>query len=495
MNIRDYEKSVSPCRVLQFGEGNFLRAFADYVFSVADRQGAFRTTVTVIKPIRSGSIDAFLSQRCNYTVVERGPEDGPEGGRAYPITAIRRIVDPYENFEEYFALADLPEVRFVVSNTTEAGIVYDPEDRTDQGIADSFPGKVVQLLYRRFTTFQGDPSKGLIFLPCELIDNNGSQLRQVIHRIIERDRMAEAFRRWVDEACIFCNTLVDRIVVGRPADPGPYFTRLGYIDELLTVCEPFLLWVISSGKDVSMELPIDRIGLDVVFTKDITPYRERKVRILNGTHTAITPAALSMGYQVVHEAVADPVVAGFIDRLLREEILDTIPLPRPTMEHYAMSVIERFSNPGLNHRLASISLNTVAKWRARLLPSLIDSLAIKDTLPKGIVFTFAAMTVFYLHGGACRDMFFEAPAGSPDAFQDVPEVAAFFVRAANRHASDEAYSLHDLVTEFCAEESFWGQDLSMLEGFVGMVVGDIQRILALGMKQAMKGVYDDHPTF
>ncbi|MHB8961952.1 MAG: tagaturonate reductase [Saccharofermentanales bacterium] len=495
MDIQTSVKSDSPCRVVQFGEGNFLRAFADYIFYEADRSGLFRNTVTIVKPIRQGSVEDFRTQNCNYTVIESGSVNGTESGKSFLVNNISAVIDPYEDFAGFMALADHPDVRFIVSNTTEAGIVYDPGDRMERGLAESFPGKAVQFLYRRFTTFNGDPDKGLIFLPCELIDNNGEKLKAIIEKFIDRDSLGTAFRNWVADSCIFCSTLVDRIVVGRPIDPVKYYEAIGYTDRLLTVCEPFLLWVISSDKDIRNELPIDRLGLDIIFTDDLTPYRERKVRILNGVHTSITPAALAMGYEYVHEAVSDPVLSGFITGLLHQEILISIHLPRPVLESYSASVLERFSNPGLNHRLSSISLNTVSKWRSRVLPSLMDYIALKQALPNGLVFTFAAMTVFYINGSACRELFFDAPSAQTATISDVAPVSAFFAAAAARRSSGDTYTFHNFITDFASDPAFWGQDLSGIRGFVDKAEEYAIRIIEAGTRKAMEGIYGDHQNF
>lgn len=486
MNFKEHVKSDSPCRIIQFGEGNFLRAFADHLFCLADRSGSFKTTVRIIKPIPQGSVAAFEAQNCIYNVSEQGPSDTPATSPITLIDNIDGIVDPYEDFGRYLETADLPDLRFVVSNTTEAGITYLQEVISSDHIASSFPAKVVQLLFRRFKTFGGDPSKGLIFLPCELIDNNGSNLREIVLRHIEEGDYDSEFSKWVTGSCEFCNTLVDRIVIGRPSDPSAYYDVLGYSDELLTVCEPFLLWVIASEKNIGSELKIGEQGKDVVFTDDIRPYRERKVRILNGVHTCITPASLLAGYQYVHEAVNDDLIKRYIAGLINSEIVPSIRLSHEDLIIYADSVLERFRNPSLNHRLVSISLNTVSKWTARVLPSLTDRIKTEHQLPERIVFSFAAMFVFYVNGSTCRDRFFNASAFPDIGISDTEEVRDFFSSAAERKYSDASYDLQDLLTDFCSNTSFWGTDLLEIKGFVEMSMKFAGKIISYGTYSVLK---------
>ncbi len=495
MKIEQVPKSSSPCRVLQFGEGNFLRAFADYIFWKADRSGVYPNTIKIVKPIRRGSLDRFRSQNMNYTVLERGTGSEPGKGTPYVIDSVTDVIDPYADFGSFLALAEEPELRWVISNTTEAGIAYMPEDRLDDGIAESFPGKVVQLLHRRFQVFSGDPSKGLVFLPCELIDQNGDALKEIVLKLIRRDFPGSGLLSWVETSCRFCNTLVDRIVVGSPSDPADYFAFLGYEDHLLDICEPFLLWVIGSGAGLQEELPLARTGLNIVFTDDLKYYRERKVRILNGIHTAITPLSLMMGYSFVHEAVGDPLISRYIARLLDLEILPGLSLPASELIPYAGSVLDRFANPALRHRLASISLNSVSKWRTRILPSVLDAVRAGRPLPRGLSFSFTALAAYYLGNGPSRGLLIHEPDIPPADITDTEDVRAFFSRQAGGGPQRAEESIAAWVSRYSEMESFWGMSLKAIPGFEERVAADLEAISSKGMRVALEGVCHDldHP--
>ena len=304
-----------PVRVLQFGEGNFLRAFVDYMIDIANEKVDFNGNVVLVKPISFGNLDAFHQQDCRYTVLLRGLVDGKPVEMSRAITSVSDAVDAYGEYEKYAAYARLDTLRFIVSNTTEAGIVLDESDRFDLCPPNSYPGKLCKFLYERAEAFGYAADKGLIILPVELIDDNGIALKRCVKTLARLWKLGERFETWLDEACVFTSTLVDRIVTGYPRDEAEaIWQKLGYEDRLLVTGEPFALWVIESEKDISGELPLPDCGLPVIFTDNQKPYKQRKVRILNGAHTSFVPAAFLCGYDYVLDAMNDPMILTFMQK-------------------------------------------------------------------------------------------------------------------------------------------------------------------------------------
>ena len=470
----------------QFGEGNFLRAFAEQMIDIANEKNVFDGGVAVIKPIAGGSLEAFERQDAMYTVILRGIVDGQRIVESRQINAISQIIDPFTDYAAYLELARSETLRFVISNTTEAGIVYDETDKFDQHPAATFPGKLTQFLYERYRHFGGDVSRGLILLPVELIDQNGDNLRACVLKFAKLWELPEEFSKWLDEACIFCNCLVDRIVSGYPVEEaGSLETELlGYKDELMVVGEPFGLWVIASDRhaQVQEEFPLHAAGMPVVFTDDARPYRERKVRILNGAHTSSILAAYLMGFDTVDAVMANPTTRNFIERTLYGEIAPTVQLPADEVRKFAESVVERFENPFLNHKLLSISLNSVAKWKARVLPSLKDSFAATGTLPPCLSFSLAALIAFYRsdkRGEGC--LIGKRANGDTYEIRDDAYVLDFFAENANSQASE-------LAEAVLGNTAFWGEDLRKLDGLTELVTSYLITIEQQGMETALKSV-------
>ena len=395
-------KSIQrPIRVLQFGEGNFLRAFVDEMIDVANEKGSLNAGIVIVKPIPMGTLEAFHRQDCRYTVVLRGLQDGVPVEKERLITSVQDAVDAYGEYEKYAACARLESLRFIVSNTTEAGIVLDENDRIELCPPNTYPGKLCKFLYERACCFDYAPDKGLVILPVELIDDNGAELKRCVKALARQWKLGAPFERWLDEACVFASTLVDRIVTGYPRDEGErqaLWNRLGYEDHLLVTGEPFALWVIESSKDLSEELPLPACGLPVIFTGDQKPYKQRKVRILNGAHTSFVPAAFQCGYDYVLDAMHDPMIRAFMHRTLYDEVIPTLSLPRDELMAFAEAVTARFENPFIRHALLSICLNSVSKWRARCLPSLLGYMEKKGALPPCLTFSLASLMALY-HAG------------------------------------------------------------------------------------------------
>ena len=461
--LKTLPKEKRPIRVVQFGEGNFLRAFVDYMIDIANEKGVFGGNIAIVKPICFGSLENFEKQNNNYTVVLRGKEAGQTVEETRVVTSVEQVVDCTRDLEGFLALSKLESLRFVVSNTTEAGIVLDEKDHFD-GLPETYPGKLTKFLYTRFTAFSGAEDRGLIMLPVELIEHNGKKLQECVLALTRIWGLPEAFARWVENSCVFCTTLVDRIVTGYPRDKAAAICeKLGYTDLLLDVCEPFALWVIESEKDISKELPLDKIGLPVVFTDNLKPYRDRKVRVLNGAHTGSVLGAYLYGQDIVRNCMQDPVVGQFIRRLVLEEIAPQVKLPAQEVRRFAESVFERFENPFIDHALLSISLNSVSKWKARVLPTFRDHYAANQALPKLVTFSFAALLAFYRSSDLRQDGLYAKRAdGTQYVIHDDEAVLRIF--AENSILENSSY-----VKNIASNTAFWGEDLSAYPNFTETV--------------------------
>lgn len=417
-----FAKNTAPERVIQFGEGGFLRGFADWMLQKMTDCGAFEGSVVVVQPIENGMCDLLTEQNCGYTHIIRGAE----GVEQTVCGVISRCVKPYEDFEAYLALADIPTMRFIISNTTESGIVFNGEDTVEKAPFVSFPAKLTLLLKRRFDQGLG----GFILLPCELIDRNGDNLKKCVLQYADIWSMGEAFKAWIEQENVFCNTLVDRINTGYPKDET---LDLGYEDKMVNTSEFFHLWVIETDYDLERELPFSRAGLNVIITKDqLEMYRTRKVRILNGAHTSLVPYALLSGLDTVKSCMDDETMREHIRKCVFEEIIPTLDLPRDELVDYANNVLIRFSNPYIKHYLSSTALNSVSKFKVRVLPSILEYNRRFGKLPETLTFAFAKLIEFY----------------RTDNTNDDPEVMAFMKTAA--------------LGEILAKVEYWGEDLSFM---------------------------------
>ena len=452
-NISELSKtSKYPIKVIQFGEGNFLRAFVDYMIDIANEKGVFGGSVAVVKPISFGSLDAFYEQDNLYTVLLRGKENGEVVNKSRIIKSISKVLDCKEDFEEYMALSRIDTLRFVVSNTTEAGIVLDKNDRFD-GLPETYPGKLTKFLYERYTAFGGDKEKGLIILPVELIENNGGKLKECVLALSEIWNLPDEFKKWIENNNVFCSTLVDRIVTGYPRGYADKICdELGYEDKLVDIGEPFALWVIESEKDISSEFPLDKIGLPVLFTDNQKPYRERKVRVLNGAHTSSVLAGYLYGLNIVRDCMQDDIMGKFIRKIVIDEIVPQVNLSYDDVMVFANSVFERFENPFIDHALLSISLNSISKWKARVLPSFKDYCKNNGKLPKLITFSFAALIKFYSSNNLKDDgLYAKRDNGDEYIIHDDRAVLEFFAENAGKS---------DFIEKVCKNTDFWGEDLT-----------------------------------
>lgn len=471
----------APERVLQFGEGNFLRAFTDYWFDMANEKAGWNGKCVLVQPITQGLTQLINRQEGLYTLYLRGRQNGEKVDAKRVISSVSRCLNPYEK-QDYDAMMDVAAgeaLEYIVSNTTEAGIVYDPSCRLEDCPPASFPAKLTQVLLHRWRA--GRP--GVVVLSCELIDNNGKELLRCVNQYIKQWGLEEGFARWVNGDCTFCSTLVDRIVPGRIRDAAEA-ARLedenGYRDALIDVGEVFGVWNIEGPEWLAEKLPFRAAGLNCPVVPDVTPYKKRKVRILNGAHTGFVPGAYLAGYDIVRDCMQDDVILGFMNRMLHEEVIPTLPLDRQDLEAFAAAVQDRFNNPFINHELMSITLNSTSKWRARNMPSLLEYAQTAGKLPPCLAMSFAAYIAFYSsdiqalteQGLVCR-----RPKGNEYTVSDDRWVLEFYY--SRRGVSDETL-VHDVMTN----EKMWGQDLTLVPGFEQAAAENLRRIRTEGARAA-----------
>ncbi len=467
-------------KVLQFGEGNFLRGFVDYMIDIANEKGMFDGSIVLVKPIEFGNLKMFHEQECQYTVSLRGLVNGEKTVQNRVITSVTDAVDAYEEYDKYIAYARLDSLRFIVSNTTEAGIVYDETDRFDLKPQKTYPGKLTGFLYERYKHFNGDVTKGLVILPVELIDDNGIHLKECVHKLAALWGLEAEFVNWMDEACVFCSTLVDRIVTGYPREEAAAMCEsFGYQDNLIVTGEPFALWVIESEKEIKGELPLDAAGLPGIFTDNQKPYKQRKVRILNGAHTSFVLASYMMGHNIVLDSMGDDLVRNYMNDTIFDEVIPTLSLPKTELEEFAGAVIDRFNNPFIKHALLSISLNSVSKWRARCMPSFLGYIEKFGQLPKRLTFSIAALIAFY-QGEELRDgVLLGHRDGAEYEIKDDAAVLEFFAANSKKPAAE-------LVKAFLGREDFFGEDLNAYAGVTEAVTAHVETIRESGMRAAME---------
>lgn len=480
-----HPRRALPEKVLQFGEGNFLRAFVDWMIGRMNARGLFNGSVVVVQPIPHGMVDKINEQGGLYTVLLRGIQGGTPVEEKEIVTSISRGLNPYSDFPGLLKCAENPDLRFVVSNTTEAGIAFSETDRAADAPPSSFPGKLTAFLYHRFKHFHGVSARGCVMLPCELIERNGDTLKQTVLRTARHWSLDSVFLDWLAQHNEFTNTLVDRIVTGFPKDEFAALTAaLGYQDELLVAGEIFHSWVIESRWDLADELPLPLAGLEVVWTPNMTPYRDRKVRILNGAHTTLALAAFLAGKNTVGECMADGVIRSYVENALQEEIIPTLDLPRDDLVKFAAAVIERFANPHIHHYLLSIALNSTSKYKARVLPSVLEFHRQTGRLPRRLCLALAALIAFYRGKDFKAGNLVGERNGEEYRIADDRPVQEFFLDAWRDHASSA--DARRLVARVLANATIWGQDLTAVPGMTDAVAGHLALILDQGVAAAMR---------
>ncbi|MCC8060766.1 MAG: tagaturonate reductase [Clostridiales bacterium] len=434
-------------KVIQFGEGGFLRGFVDYFFQKLNDKGLFDGSVVIVQPIEKGMCEILEKQNCEYNLFLRGIDNGEVVDEHTHINVVSRCVNPYTDNAAYMALAENPDFRFIVSNTTEAGIVYEPDNRLEDAPAKSFPGKLTQLLYKRYQL--GLP--GFIVLSCELIDHNGEELEKCCRQYADQWGLGEDFKAWLSKENDFCSTLVDRIVTGFPRDEhATLCERIGEQDNMMDTAEIFHLWVIQGQHED--ELPLQKAGYNVVWTDNVDPYKKRKVRILNGAHTSMVLGARLYGLETVGECLKDEKVSALLKKCIFEEIIPTIGDTEDNRK-FGAAVLERFSNPFIKHMLLSIALNSVSKFKARVLPTILEYKEQKGSYPQGLTFSLAALIAFY----------------RTDEANDGEEIMKFMKTAS--------------VADILKKSEYWGEDISDL-------LPEVQKWYDLIEKEGMSAAYD-----
>ena len=461
-------------KIIQFGEGNFLRAFIDWIIWKTDQKTDFNASVVVVQPIDRGLVDMLNEQEGLYHLNLQGIDGGKAVDSVEMIDVISRGINPYRDFEDYLRLAEQPEIRFVISNTTEAGIAFDPACKFEDKPALSYPGKLVQLLYHRFETFKGDMGKGLIIFPCELIFENGKHLKECIRQYIQLWNLGDEFSRWFESACGVYSTLVDRIVPGYPKDTADQLKeRVGFDDKLLDKAEIFHLWVIEAPQEIADEFPADKAGLHVLFVPSEAPYHERKVTLLNGPHTVLSPVGYLSGLDTVRECCEDETVGKFVNKVMYGELMETLNLPKDELKKFADDVKDRFVNPYVKHFVTSIMLNSFPKFRTRDLPGIKTYLERKGVLPQGLVFGLAAICTYYKGGKRGNDDIVP---------NDDPRIMATL------EGLWQTGDVRQVAVGVLADEFIWGENLNHIPGLTDLLEKDLRLIAEKGMKAAVAAI-------
>lgn len=476
LNRHDFPGRRHPDKIIQFGEGNFLRAFVDWQLDLLNEHTALNAGVVIVRPIDSDFPPSLNAQDGLYTTIIRGlNQHGDSVSDARIIRSVNREINVYHQFEEYLALARNPDIRWVFSNTTEAGISYLEQDGFDAAPPASFPAKLTRLLYERFRHFDGAADKGWVMLPCELIDYNGEALQELVLRYARQWRLGEAFVHWLTTHNTFCSTLVDRIVTGYPRDEAAALEQqLGYHDAFIDTAEHFYLFVIQGPQWLAKTLHLDDYPLNIRIVDDIKPYKERKVAILNGTHTALVPVAFLAGLNTVGEAMEDAQISRFVEQAIAQEIIPVLDLPPEELHAFALDVLNRFRNPFIQHQLLSIALNGMTKFRTRILPQLLAYQRKTHRPPSRLTFALAALLMFYR--GKRQDESYP--------LQDDARWLERFASAWQAVDTGGA-TLDELVQTVLADRDHWGMDLNTVPQLTETVARQLQAIESQGIRAAL----------
>ena len=457
-----------PIKVVQFGEGNFLRAFVDYAFQVLNKKVDFNAGVAVIQPLEGGLVHMLNDQDGLYTLFLNGIKKGEKIQEIEVIENIVKGINPYTEFDQFLALAKEEALEFVISNTTEAGIEFIDSDTIDMTPPKAFPARLAVLLYERFKHFKGDNSKGLTIIPCELINHNADTLKAILLQYCDLWNLQEGFKNWLENACTFHNTLVDRIVPGYPRNEiEEYNSKIDFEDNLIVTAEPFFLWVIEGDDKLKAKLPFDKTNLDVKIVSDMQPYRTRKVRILNGAHTALVPFSILYGNETVKESVDNEFTGDFVNKVIFDEINRTLDMDKSELQQFAEEVLDRFRNPFIKHQLSDIALNSISKFKVRVLPSLLKYVELNQKLPVYLTFSLACTIRFYQ--GQWN--------GKALPIKDNQEIVDTFKEAWSSNNTEK------VTKEILANTEFWGQDLNQVKGLTEAVILALNEIESNGIER------------
>ncbi len=473
LNKSTVEKKDIPVKILQFGEGNFLRAFVDWMIDKANNAGVMNHGVVAVQPIAQGMADMLKKQDCMYHVYLEGIKDKQPVKEIALVKSIMDALNPYEQYAEYEKLFLSEDLEMIISNTTEAGIRYEEGDDLNAQPPKSFPAKMTALLYKRFNKFNGDPDKGLLVICCELIEDNGTTLREYVLKHAEANNLGDDFINWVKNSIHFYDTLVDRIVPGFPRENiDEIKEEIGYNDNLVVKGEYFHVWAIGGDPVIKEKFPLDKAGMNVLFMDDITDFRAKKVRILNGAHTAMVPVALQLGCQTVMDAFNTPAVEKYINEMVYNEVLAVIDEDPEELKIFADKILERFYNPYLKHYLKDISLNSISKWETRDYPTVYDNYKKLGKDAKLTIFSFAALLVLYTGKSA-------APGFTPN---DTPEFLEFIQSTFN------ANDIKGWVAGVVNHKQMWKENFAEVPFFIDEVARGVEAILSKGMEAALKDI-------
>lgn len=462
-----------PIKFMQFGEGNFLRAFIDWMIQKGNDEADLNMGGVIVQPLANGMIDKLKEQDCLYHVILEGIKDGQPIRETQKIDCIQDAINPYSDYQKYKEYFLLPELEFVFSNTTEAGIVKEKDEDINAEPPASFPGKVVALLHERYNKFEGAADKGLTFICCELIENNATELRRIVLELATENKLSNDFIAWINNSCSFCNSLVDRIVTGFPKDKiDAIQEELDYNDNMVVTAEYFHLWAIEGDENVKAKLPLHKNGLNVLWLDNLKPFRDKKVRVLNGAHTALMSVSMLAGCETVSEAFSNKDIELFIRNLISNEVLPNIKGEENQLIAFADEILERFFNPYIKHYLKDISLNSISKWITRDYPSLVDSLKRTGEIPQRLSFSLAALVLLYSDSQNCK----------------------FTVNDTNPHAGwiklvwSNPLSLNEKVKKILSHEILWGVNLIQHDSLVDTINKHIKSIEDHGIIKSIQNL-------
>ncbi len=463
-----------PEKIIQFGEGNFLRCFADWQIDILNEKTDFNSGITIIRAINDEKMPLLDVQDGLYTTIIRGINEAGKSVKEYRvIQSVNREIPIYKEFDEYLKLAENPDIKWIISNTTEAGIVFEENDKYEDRPPSSFPAKLTRLLHERYKVFNGKKDKGFIILPCELIDYNGEKLKETVLEYVKLWKMENGFKEWLLESNTWCSTLVDRIVTGFPFSEKEDLEReLGYKDIFMTTGEYFYLFVIQGPKSLEKELKLEESGLNIKITDDIKPYKLRKVGILNGAHTLMVPVAYLYGLETVKESIEDSVIGEYVKRAVFDEIIPALDMNKEELESFAASVIDRFRNPYVKHLLMSISLNSMSKFKSRVLPQIISYNEKYGKLPDRLVFSLAAIIRFYK---GSRD-------GREIELKDDKYILDLYKELWDKNGDN----YEKIVEDILKLEKLWGRDLNEINGLLKKTSEYLEIIDVKGMETALE---------
>lgn len=455
-----------PVKVMQFGEGNFLRAFVDYAFYRLNKELDFNAGIAIVQPLPGGTVDKIAQQDGLFTLFLNGVKNGEKIQDIHLIDNVVKCINPYQNFDEYLALAQSETLEFVISNTTEAGIEFVGSDTLLNFPQKSFPAKLAVFLYERYRFFNGDLNKGLTIIPCELINHNADTLKNILLQYATLWQLGTGFETWLQNGCSFHNTLVDRIVPGYPKENiQEYQNQLTYRDDIIVTAEPFFLWVIEGDEKLKAKLPFHKTDLDVKIVADMQPYRTRKVRILNGAHTAMVPLSIMYGNETVRETLENDFTGMFVSKLIFDEINPTLHMDKDELFQFSNEVLDRFRNPFIKHLLSDIALNSISKFKVRVLPSMLEYLKTNQKLPVYLTFSMACLIRFYKGDWQ----------GKMLPIKDTPDIVNFFVE------TWKSENLSQIVTTLLGNIDFWESDLNQVVGLKDALVLALQEIETNGL--------------